>query len=93
MSPKVSAVLELVSEMTEAERKDVRLQLELEEGATALGRKLPRMAPAVAKSIQEELERRFVEDTLPGVPPGVVIKRAHQTLAKLRKKRQKPKKK
>jgi hypothetical protein len=44
MSPKVGAVLELVSELTEEERKDVRLQLELEEGAAALG-PLPTSCP------------------------------------------------
>jgi hypothetical protein len=93
MSPKVGAVLELVSELTDEERKDVRLQLELEEGATALGRKLPRIAPAQAKAIQDELEWRFVHDTGPAVPAEVMMKRARQTLATLRKKRQNPKKK
>jgi hypothetical protein len=93
MSPKVGAVLQLVSELTEEERKEVRLQLELEEGATALRRKLPRIAPAQATAIQDELAWRFVHDTAPAVPAEVMMKRARQTLATLRKRRQSPKKK
>lgn len=93
MSPKVSAVLELVAKLTDEERKDVRLQLELQEGANALGRKLPRIAHAQAKAIQDELEWRLVHDTGPALPVEVMMKRARQTLTALRKKRRNPKKK
>lgn len=71
MSPRVSAVLELLSEMTKEERKDLQLQLELDEGAAARGRK----APKVSQAILDELERRFLSDTGPGVSPEVAVKR------------------
>jgi hypothetical protein len=89
MSPKVSAVLELVSELSEEERKNLRLQLETDEGAAALGRKAPKLSPAIL----DELEWRFVHDTGPSVPVEVMMKRARQTLTSMRKKHQNPKKK
>ena len=85
MSPKVSAVLELVSELTDEERKDVRLQLELDEGAAALGRALPAIAPKQLKAIQDELAWRFDNDTGPGVPAKEALRRIRQTRSTMRK--------
>jgi hypothetical protein len=86
MSPRVSAVLALVSEMTDEERKAVRLQLELDERATALGRK----APKVSQAILDEIERRFVNDTGPGVSPAAAVKRAIQVATAAPRKKRSP---
>ena len=82
MSPRVSAVLQLVSEMTENERKEVREELALDEAAASLGRKTPR----ISKAIQDELEWRFVNDTEPGMPYKEAIAKAVKTARSMRQK-------
>jgi hypothetical protein len=82
MSPRVSAVLQLVSEMTADERKAVREELAIDEVAAGLGRKVPR----VSKAIQDELEWRFVNDTGPGVPYKEAIAKAVKTARSMRQK-------
>jgi len=77
-----SAVLQLVSEMTEDERKTVREQLELDAAAANLGRKASR----VSKSLQDELEWRFVNDTGPGAPYKEAIAKAVKTVRSMRQK-------
>ena len=84
MSPKVSTVLALARELTDEERKDVRLQLELDEGAAARGRK----APKLPQHIVDELVRRFDNPTPgPGVSPEVAIRRARKTVEAMKRKK------
>jgi hypothetical protein len=71
----VSAVLQLVSEMTAAERAELREELAIDERAAAQGRKAPR----VSQAIREELETRFVNDTAPGTPFRRAIRAAVKT--------------
>jgi hypothetical protein len=82
MSPRVSAVLQLVSEMTEDERKTLREQLELDTAVANLGRKAPR----VSKSVQDELEWRAVNDTGPSMPYKEAIAKAVKTVRSMRQK-------
>ena len=84
MSPKASDVLALARALTEEERKDVRLQLELDEGAAALGRK----ARKLPQHVVDELVRRFDSPTPgPGVSPEVAIRRARKTVEGMKRKK------
>ena len=77
-----SAVLQLVSEMTDDERKAVRDELGIDEAAANPGRK----APLISKVIEDELEWRSVSDTGPAMPYKEAIAKAVKTVRSMRQK-------